>query len=108
MMKSRLLRHLVKSRSSNPVPDHYYQFNQDQGDVLDRIGYLHGKASGSSSRTSSTVPVGKGRSQIKELAGAGRKLEFDDVDFSINMNANAPSSGQLVVSRLKTYRISFL
>jgi len=67
----RMLRHLVKSPQDDPGLTLYYQFNETQGDVLDRAGLRHARLGGASVRTTSTCPVGAGNASKKVVQAPG-------------------------------------
>jgi hypothetical protein len=78
----RMLRHLVKSPQDDPALILYFQFNEANGDVLDRTGLRHARLGGASVRTTSTCPVGAGNASKKVVQTPGTYL-MDNTGLSL-------------------------
>jgi PKD repeat protein len=96
----RELRHLTKRPQDDASLLVYYQFNELEGDVLDRVGLRHALLGGSATRLVSTCPVGGGVSARGVLDQAGLYV-FDPVGLELELPAQGPyAEGEVVVSRL--------
>jgi len=100
MQEIRELRHLTQS-TGDPNFKQYYQFNEANGDVFNRIGGgLHATLQGSAGRTTSTSPIGGGTSATVDCSTGGVK-NFNNVDLSIEFPTSGTyPNGNVVVSRL--------
>jgi photosystem II stability/assembly factor-like uncharacterized protein len=92
--------HLTKVPAAHPALVSYYQFNELQGPALDRVGSRHLALMGSAARSTSTAPLGGGRSDRKTIdtpgihtfGSAGLTMEFSDGQIL--------PQGEVVVSRI--------
>ncbi|MCB0704203.1 MAG: T9SS type A sorting domain-containing protein [Saprospiraceae bacterium] len=98
----REMRHLTKTETQIADPDllAYYQFNEPEGDILDRAGIAHATLRGGASRMVSSVPVAGGaffRGQITSTD----LTTFGNTGLAIDYLSNSSyPTGELVVSRL--------
>jgi photosystem II stability/assembly factor-like uncharacterized protein/PKD repeat protein len=96
----RELRHLTKRPQDDESLLAYYQFNEAEGDALDRAGLRHALLGGAATRLTSTCPVGGGHSVRATLSQAGLYV-FDEVDLELELPAQGPyAGGEVAVSRL--------
>lgn len=100
-------RHLTKHRQATPGDEMndpnmlaYFQFNEFNGAVYDRVNNNHGILSTPATRVASTAPVGDGSSTRYMVNSAG-EYDFADEDLSITFAEGAilPQS-EVVVTRL--------
>lgn len=98
----RELMHLTKAPAEFPNLMSYYQFNESEGLVLDRVGVRHGSLVGpSAKRIRSTAPVGKGVSKRLTVSLLNQRYGFDGTGLIIEFPPNATyPNGEVVVSRL--------
>lgn len=96
----RELMHLTKIPAEQPDLVSYYQFNEVDGEVLDRTGVRHLAMVGNASRTTSTAPLGGGVSARLTLNEEGL-YAFGETGFTIAFGEDAIlPDGEVVVSRL--------
>lgn len=96
----RELRHLTKRPQEDEHLLAYYQFNEAEGDALDRAGLRHALLGGAASRLTSTCPVGGGHSERATLGQAGPYL-FSQTDVELELPAQGPyPDGEVAVSRI--------
>ncbi|MBC7777040.1 MAG: T9SS type A sorting domain-containing protein [Phycisphaerae bacterium] len=98
----RELMHLTKAPEEFPNLISYYQFNEANGLVLDRVGVRHGSLVGPTvKREKSTAPVGKGVSKRLNIAPGHKRYTFDDTGLTLvfPLTGTYPN-GEVVVSRL--------
>ncbi len=90
-------RHITKNPENADGLITYYQFNETDGSVLDRIGNKHGTLSGLAVRNPSFAPIGGGHSR-------GRYGLFGVYNFmntDINVDASSDIEDMLVISKLE-------
>ncbi len=75
-------RHITKTFENAIGLNHYYQFNEVSGQVLDRIGLNHGTINGSMIRDISYAPVGRG-SSLSRNNDDGNTLNFESEKLRI-------------------------
>lgn len=93
-------RHLIKKPADDDSLVLYYQFNEEKGEALDKVGLRHAAIGGSSTRLTSTCPVGEGTSYRITVADGGEKL-FPETGISIEFpETGLFPQGEVVVSRL--------
>lgn len=96
----REIMHLTRTHSGDSGLIHYFQFNEDQGRILDRKGVSHASLNATAIRELSTVPVGPGYSHRLDIRGAGiyqfgnTNLNVETTDIGIFPN------GELCVTRI--------
>lgn len=73
----RRLMHLCKIPDQDSTLIRYYQFNRESEEVMDRVAQRHGTPRGATQRVVSTVPVGRGHSEIQAI-GASGTYTFND------------------------------
>ena len=99
----RMLRHLTKDGiiPSDTNFKAYYQFNEDEGDVVyDRSSNnIHALLKGDATRTSSTAPVGGGESEQLNVSTSGIYNTAVGIDLEFNASGTYPD-GELIVSRI--------
>ncbi len=96
----RELRHLTRSAITDPSLIAYYQFNEDSGTILDRVGNAHAVYTDSAERIVSTAPVGGGVSVRAYIAGA-QVQNFSTVGISTDFfSASTSPLGEVVFTRL--------
>ncbi len=79
------LMHLTKDPSIDPNLIAYYQFNEDDGDVIDKAGISVAKLLSNTKRITSTIPIGSGFSHSdSEVDG---EVDFGSADFKANYTA---------------------
>ncbi len=92
--------HLTKPASTNGLIA-YYQFNEPNGLILDKVGINHASPSNSAVRISSTAPLGGGNSSRLSVNSAGNIL-FGNTGCTLNF-ANPNPNGEVVVSRINLH-----
>ena len=96
----RELMHLTKIPDEQPELVSYYQFNEPDGQVLDRRGVRHLAMTGNASRTTSTAPVGGGVSARLTIDEAGT-FSFGETGLTASFpDGSILPDGEVVVSRL--------
>ena len=97
----RELQHLTKDPAAFPNLIAYYQFNEMNGSVLDRVGTRHASiAGGSAGRITSTAPVGKGVSARGTVTTTGT-YTFGTTGLTLKFPAPGTyPNGELCVSRI--------
>ena len=98
------LRHLTKEDiiASSPGILAYYQFNESNGNALDRVGIAHARLNGNATRLLSTVPVGGGVSHRMDVNGAGI-YNYGQTGLTMEFPTGATyPGGELVVSRINS------
>ena len=97
----RLGRHLTKDPAADPSIIHYYQFNELDGEVLDRASIAHASLAGSAGRSTSTAPFGGGVAQL-EAVNSGGIFDFINPELSLRFPETGPyPNGDLVVTRIR-------
>lgn len=97
----RKIMHLTGTQSDADLVS-YYQFNETEGQVVDRVGTAHATLNGSASRSTSKAPVGPGTSFALSVTSGGVKT-FTGTGVSIDFPASGTlPNGQLVASRINT------
>ena len=93
-------RHLVKDPTTDPDLLLYYQFNEANGEIIDRAGINHGSFNGSVARLTSTVPVGGGTSARMTVNSSGVK-DFTGTDLILEFPSSGTyPDGELVVTKI--------
>lgn len=96
----RELMHLTKVPADQPDLVGYYQFNEQEGQVLDRRGANHLAMVGNAGRTTSTGPFGGGVSARLSVEAAGT-YTFGETGLTISFpDGGILPGGELVASRL--------
>ena len=99
----RELMHLTKVPASDTSLIAYYQFNEQSGIILDRVGTHHAQLNNGASRITSTGPFGAGTSYRTNISSAGT-TSFPGTGFDINFSSLAViPNGEVVVSRINQY-----
>lgn len=97
----RELMHLTKVPSQDASLIHYYQFNRASGIITDRAGIHHATLANGAIRTTSTAPVGGGRSYRMTVNSGGPKI-FTGTGLTIDFPSTGTyPDGELVVSQLE-------
>jgi photosystem II stability/assembly factor-like uncharacterized protein len=92
--------HLAKSHTDRTGLRTYYQFNENQGPVLDRINTNHGSVAGNGTRIRSTAPFGPGVAFLKTV-NSGKRHTFGQTGLTLVFGAGATLPlGDLAVTRL--------
>ena len=93
-------RHITKELTAEGLM-HYYQFNEEEGAVLDRIGLMHGNLSGTSFRTDSDAAVGRGFAETRYVDDTNNidLLAWSD-NVSLKVQAMGPLGEALTVSQI--------
>ncbi|MBI9035713.1 MAG: T9SS type A sorting domain-containing protein [Bacteroidales bacterium] len=96
----REMRHLTKENYVND-PDllAYYQFNEPNGDALNKAGSNHASLYGNAIRTESGAAVGSGSSQTQTVDDQGN-YTYNNSGMSMNFNNSITPDGDVVVSRI--------
>jgi photosystem II stability/assembly factor-like uncharacterized protein len=96
----RELMHLTKTPSEWPTLHAYYQFNEADGAVLDRVGARHAALGGTATRSNSSAPVGKGSSTRLNVTSGGA-YSFGNTGVTLTFPNSGPyPNGELCVSRI--------
>lgn len=96
----RELMHLTKKPAEFPNLISYYQFNEPNGRVLDRVATRHAALVGSAVRTTSTAPVGIGTSARLTVTSGGA-YTFGSTGLTLGFPTEGPyPNGELCVSRI--------
>lgn len=96
----RALMHLTKEPVQHPNLVAYYQFNENNGVVLDKIASRHLTLLGDAARMSSTAPVGGGVS-AKQTVNTSGQYTFGATGITMEFPGSGPwPNGDLHVSRL--------
>ena len=78
------LMHLTKDPTTDPDLLAYYQFNEEEGDILDKASFYKARMTGGASRAPSSAPVGKGLSATQsESAG---NVDFGTAGFTADFS----------------------
>jgi len=94
------LRHLVKKPSEDENLVLYYQFNEETGEALDRVGLRHASIGGSITRITSNCPVAEGTSHRSIITAGGEKL-FPETGVTLEFEGTGFfPDGEVVLSRL--------
>lgn len=98
----RELMHLTKDPAEFPNLISYYQFNENSGVALDKVGVRHGSLAGPTiKRERSTAPVGKGVSKRLTVNSSKRRYSFDETGLILEFpKLGTYPNGEVVVSRL--------
>jgi len=92
-------RHLTQ-KESTPNLISYYQFNESEGKILDRVNTNHLSMGSSASRSTSAAPVGGGSSlRMDVISGGVKKFAGTGVTITFPSSGTYPD-GELVVSRI--------
>lgn len=99
----RELRHLILDStyiSNDPTLLAYYQFNEVNGRILDRVGSYHANPAGGMQRWPSTVPVGKGESNRQSIISFGT-YNFGNTQSALTWSSGSPlPNGEVVLTRI--------
>ncbi|MEO1259242.1 MAG: LamG-like jellyroll fold domain-containing protein [Bacteroidota bacterium] len=96
----RELMHLTKVPADHPNLVSYYQFNEMDGQVLDRISVKHLSMTNSATRTTSTAPLGGGISHRLTVDTDGN-FEFGETGVTVDFETGQTlPDGEVVVSRI--------
>jgi PKD repeat protein/photosystem II stability/assembly factor-like uncharacterized protein len=97
------LMHLTKKPSEDNSLVLYYQFNESNGPVLDKVGLRHAGLSGDAMRVVSTGPFGGGISKRLNISSAAN-YNFTPTGLNLDWtNANTLPNGEVVVSRINLF-----
>ncbi|MEI6409622.1 MAG: LamG-like jellyroll fold domain-containing protein, partial [Bacteroidota bacterium] len=92
--------HLAKSHTDRTGLRTYYQFDENQGLVLDRINTNHGSVAGNGARVRSTAPFGPGVAFLKTV-NSGKRHTFGPTGLTLVFGAGATLPlGDLAATRL--------
>ncbi|MCZ4696192.1 T9SS C-terminal target domain-containing protein [Ancylomarina euxinus] len=97
-------RHLTKENIVGVDQDiiAYYQFNENEGMVLDKKGSLHARVYGGATRVKSYAPVGKGKSELLAV-NAGGTFDFNEANAVMNFSDNGSlPNGDVVVTQISS------
>ena len=95
-------RHLTKEKLIQSDPDiiAYYQFNEEEGSILDKVGISHASLKGNAQRVISSAPIGGGESDRLNVVDGGM-YNFENTGFSLSiLDIGIPPNGEVVVSRI--------
>ena len=96
----RELMHLTKVTTDHPNLVSYYQFNEMNGQVLDRVNVQHLSMANSATRTTSTAPLGGGVSHRLTIEDSG-EYDFDETRVTMSFETDQTwPNGEVVVSRI--------
>jgi photosystem II stability/assembly factor-like uncharacterized protein len=95
----RLNRHLTVDPAGEEGLLAYYQFNENGGSVLNKVGVAHAVLNGNAARTLSLAPVGSGNSTAQVLNGGG-VYTFGETGLQFTLENANTTEEVLVVSRL--------
>jgi photosystem II stability/assembly factor-like uncharacterized protein len=96
----RELMHLTKYVPQQPNLIAYYQFNELNGNALDRVSNRHVSLAGSAVRIESSCPVGGGRSKRLNV-NAGGTFDFEGTGVTMEFPASGTyPNGELCVTRI--------
>lgn len=96
----RELMHLTKIPADQPDLISYYQFNEPGGNVYDRVRSRHATLSGNATRTTATVPVGKGVS-ARNTVTTGGQYSFGSTGLTLKFPASGTfPNGELCITRI--------
>ena len=95
-------RHLTKENLIETDSDivAYYQFNEEEGNILDKAGISHAALKGNAQRVISSAPLGGGTSDRLTVADGG-VYQFENTGFTLGiLDIGIPPNGEVVVSRI--------
>lgn len=96
----RELMHLTKNHGTiDPNLIAYYQCNETGSIVYDRVGNAHATATGSTTHTTSTAPVGSGKSERQTITTNGLKT-FTNEGINLTFGTGTLPNGEICVTRL--------
>ncbi|MBK9108660.1 MAG: T9SS type A sorting domain-containing protein [Saprospiraceae bacterium] len=96
----REIMHLTRTHTQESGLKRYYQFNENEGLVLDRQGVSHVSLNATAQRLPSTAPVGPGRSQRLDIRSRG-VYTFDKTGVEITTeDGGVFPNGELCLSRI--------
>ena len=99
----RELMHLTKIPTNDASLVRYYQFNENTGPILDKIGIAHANMNGGASRVTSSGPFGGGVSYLKNISASGAH-NFTGTGFTGNWSSGSTlPDGDVVVSRINLH-----
>jgi PKD repeat protein/photosystem II stability/assembly factor-like uncharacterized protein len=92
--------HLCRIPDQDSTLIRYYQFNRPSGEVMDRVGLSHGIPGGALQRVPSTVPVGRGFSEIQNISSPGL-YTFSEAAVALDFPASSTlPNGDFLVTRI--------
>ena len=92
--------HLTQNSVNDTTLVAYYQFNEDQGPALDRVGVHHVALVAAAGRSSSSGPFGQGASSRMSVFQAGA-FPFGETKLTMDFSEGAVlPGGELVVTRI--------
>ena len=95
-------RHLTKENLIETDDDiiAYYQFNEEEGSILDKVGVSHASLKGNAQRVISSAPLGGGTSDRQNITEGG-SYNFENTGFVLDiLDIGIPPNGEVVVSRI--------
>lgn len=92
-------RHLTKDPLADSTLLAYYQFNEQEGAILDRSKVYHASLAGSAARAASDMPAGKGLSARLAVETAG-SYTFGATGVTMSFGPVIPE-GEVVISRIQ-------
>ncbi len=98
----RAYRHLTKENLIETDPDiiAYYQFNEEEGSILDKVGTSHASLKGNATRVTSSAPLGGGTSDRQDVTTGG-SYNFENTGFVLDiLDTGITPNGEVVVSRI--------
>ena len=96
----REMRHLTLDQVSDADLMGYFQFNEEGTTVYDRGQFNNGTMSGDATRSSSTAPVGGGKSFKMDITTGGEKV-FTNTDLTLTFpTGGTHPDGELVATRI--------
>ena len=95
----RELMHLTKVPADHPNLMSYYQFNEMDGQVMDRTGVRHLSMTNTASRATSTAPLGGGVSHRLAVNETG-EFDFGETGVILQFDGNILPDGELVATRI--------
>ena len=94
------LMHLTKVPANDSFLKLYYQFNESNGPILDKVGIAHGELAGSAAKINSTVPAGGGKSSRLNITSGGLK-SFPGTEVNITFPASGTyPNGDVIVYKI--------
>ncbi|MCK5740710.1 MAG: T9SS type A sorting domain-containing protein, partial [Chlorobi bacterium] len=93
-------RHNVKNPNEDESIIAYFQFDEEDGLVVNRAGTIHAGMTHGSERLTSTAPFGKGNVNRKDISTGG-DISFEDSDVEIDFsNSTADEGSEIVATRI--------
>jgi photosystem II stability/assembly factor-like uncharacterized protein len=95
--------HLTRTHTLPTTNDQlraYYQFNENDGLVMDRVGIRHANLGGNATRTQSSIPAGPGASARLSVSSGGT-YTWPGTDLNMTFpGSGAYPNGELAVTRI--------